>query len=101
MRGATLLLVAPVASFSVLRVPSRRLSVATRAVLDDDEDDDDYIDTEALGDWRDFRRTLVPSGSSVKICEENEQVLASQSPELAAEYRTGVWAHETPTVRCR
>lgn len=83
---------------------------------DDDEDDDDYIDTDSLGDWRTFRRSLTvgehddddaatdaSAASSKPLFEarevtENEMILQSQNKKLAAEYASGVWAHETATV---
>lgn len=83
---------------------------------DDDEDDDgDFIDTDALGDWRTFRKNLAldsdkdssaESSSSSKtpapksVSKENEELLKSQNKDLAQEYMTGVWAHETSTVSC-
>lgn len=88
---------------------------------DDDDDDDEYIDTDALGDWRNFRRNLAmgtndddDDGSSAKKAigdsstavamtsnerevTENEKVLEKQNKELAEEYASGVWAHQTST----
>ena len=82
---------------------------------DDDDEDDDEIDLDSLGDWRDFRRSLnlqqeeeVGDGSKKEVktkrlpklvSKENEQLLRSQSETLAEEYVSGVWAHETSTVR--
>jgi hypothetical protein len=82
----------------------------------EDDDEDDYIDTADLGDWRAFRRSLTvgeasstastlstdatTTKASVKSASlENEALLQQQNPELAREYKTGVWAHETSTVR--
>lgn len=87
----------------------------------DDDDDDEYIDTDSLGDWRNFRRSLAMAtndnddGSSSKKAiddsstsaatasterevTENEIVLENQNKELAEEYASGIWAHQTPTV---
>lgn len=79
---------------------------------DDDGDDDYMIDPDSLGDWRDFRRNLAQSVSAsneegeerrdpsvVSVSKENEAVLSSQNKDLAEEYKSGVWAHETSTVR--
>jgi hypothetical protein len=33
------------------------------------------------------------------VSKDNEEVLLSQNRQLAEEYRKGVWAHETSTVR--
>ena len=74
---------------------------------DEEDDDDDAIDVDSLGDWRDFRRNLAgmtsessaASTNNRKGCAENEQVLRTQNEVLANEYKTGVWAHETSTVR--
>lgn len=86
----------------------------------DDDDDDEYIDTDSLGDWRNFRRSLAMAtndnddGSSSKKAiddsstsaatasterevTENEIVLENQNKELAEEYASGIWAHQTPT----
>ena len=86
----------------------------------DDDDDDDMIDVDSLGDWRAFRRSLAANSSSSSSSEqerltvpsqvaapsrsktvsrENEELLETQSRELADEYRKGVWAHETSVVR--
>jgi hypothetical protein len=89
---------------------------------DEDEDDDDdeiRIDPDSLGDWRTFRRNLAATpdteggetagielgatttetgATTVRQEQPNEKVLKAQSEELALEY-TGVWAHETSTVR--
>jgi len=75
---------------------------------DDDDEDDDYIDTDSLGDWRNFRRSLAmgtndDEGASDSIISnerevtENEKVLEKQNKELAEEYASGVWAHQTST----
>jgi hypothetical protein len=76
---------------------------------DDEDDEDDMIDVESLGNWRDFRRSLGQSFSSsssvseklpsLSVSTENEALLATQNEELALEYRSGVWAHETSVVR--
>jgi hypothetical protein len=107
------------------------------STFDDNEEDDDdeYIEIDSLGDWRNFRRSLTlgaedeedsiddsstrvslkdsNDGSVGKtssqsktrkkatiksVSEDNEEVLRSQNEELAKEYMTGVWAHETSTV---
>ncbi len=91
---------------------------------DDDDDDDDYIDDSALGDWRTFRSTLVGNGlsseSSTNEKQEekkesqqegvggkedtadaispNVELLFAQSDQLAEEYLSGAWAHESPGV---
>ena len=83
---------------------------------DDDEDDEIRIDPDSLGDWRTFRRNLAATPETAETAgmevsannaEEttvvrkehpNEKVLKAQNEELALEY-TGVWAHETSTVR--
>jgi len=90
---------------------------------DDDEDDDEYIDTDSLGDWRNFRRSLAmgtndEDGSTKSVIDdsstaaattttttksnerdvtENEKILGKQNNELAEEYASGVWAHQTST----
>lgn len=105
---------------------SCRISMSERDG-DDDDDDDEYIDDADLGDWRSFRKTLVDSGlssgedgvdvesssdnSSVvdtplkpsekrpkSVSAANEELLKSQSEELAKEYIDGVWAHESSIV---
>jgi hypothetical protein len=77
---------------------------------EDEDDDEDFGDT--LGDWRKFRASLIDSGlpssssgddeddekapsppKKKSVSEENENLLAQQNPELANEYRSGVWAH--------
>ena len=74
-----------------------------------DDDDEDFIDTDSLGDWRDFRRNLAfdaeetspEKSSKVKtksVSKENEDLLLSQNKELGEEYISDVWAHETSTV---
>jgi hypothetical protein len=86
---------------------------------DDDEEEDDVMDVDSLGDWRTFRRNLVstaaPMGAasqleefgavvpkSKSVSKANELLLQSQNEALAEEYISGVWAHETSTVRtCR
>lgn len=76
---------------------------------EEDDEEDDEIDADSLGDWRDFRRNLAGMTSnesktavskSSAGSAENEQVLRTQNEVLANEYKTGVWAHETPTVCC-
>ena len=73
-------------------------------------EEEEYIDTDGLGDWRAFRLNLAESGVASasttrtktvpkSISKENEEILRSQSQELADEFSTGVWAHETFTVR--
>jgi hypothetical protein len=70
---------------------------------DHDDDDADAIDVNALGDWRAFRRNLAFQSKKeravVSVSSLNEELLASQSKELAQEYKTGVWAHTIATVR--
>jgi len=66
--------------------------------------DDEYIDSENLGDWRTFRMNLaetgVPTDKKQKdiprksVSKENEAVLRSQSKLLFDEYETGVWSHQ-------
>lgn len=77
---------------------------------DEDDDEEDEIDADSLGDWRDFRRNLAAgmsdndstiTTSNKRGSAENEKVLRSQNEVLANEYKMGVWAHETSTVRCR
>jgi hypothetical protein len=75
----------------------------------DDEEDDDYIDTEQLGDWRTFRMNLAETGSPTdkkssdaprkSVSKENEALLRTQSKLLADEYEKGIWAHDTAKVR--
>lgn len=59
------------------------------------------------GDWRAFRRNLTQSEQqqtqkqqrvTTTVAKQNEKVLETQNESLAAEYRSGVWAHETSTV---
>ena len=71
---------------------------------DDDDDDDDEIDVDSLGDWRDFRRslattTVVSQPERKSVSPENAEVLETQSQELAAEYKSDVWAHQISVVR--
>jgi hypothetical protein len=85
---------------------------------DDDEDEDDVIDADSLGDWRTFRRNLasptLPNGAASQfeefgaavpktksVSKANEDLLQTQNEQLAKEYLSGVWAHETSTVRTR
>jgi len=87
---------------------------------DGEEDDDgDYIDTDSLGDWRNFRRSLamgssiddgddddgtsfsnssttVMTASSEREVTENEKILEKQNKGLAEEYASA-WAHQTST----
>lgn len=76
---------------------------------EDEDDEDDLIDPDSLGDWRNFRRNLAqamheeedaeePASVRTSVSTENEEVLQSQSRELAEEYKNGVWAHEVSTV---
>ena len=75
---------------------------------EEDDEDDDYIDTAQLGDWRTFRMNLAETGnptdkkpknaSRKSVSVENEEVLRSQSKSLADEYQQGIWAHETAMV---
>jgi hypothetical protein len=75
---------------------------------EEDEDEEAHIDPDSLGDWRTFRRNLAsnperqqetpPEQPQRSVSRENEQLLKSQSEELALEYTAGVWAHETSTV---
>jgi hypothetical protein len=70
---------------------------------DDDGDDDDEMDSSDLGDWRKFRASLIdgeedfsssPQAAKKKsVAVQNEALLEQQNKELAAEYRSGVWAH--------
>jgi len=77
--------------------------------LDSDEDDD-YIDTDALGDWRNFRYNLAMSTSddsdglstaattsNERKVTDNEKVLEIQNKKLAEEYASSIWAHQTST----
>jgi hypothetical protein len=76
---------------------------------DQDEDEDDYIDSNELGDWRKFRKNLSERGSPTDmeiddnplkpVSKENLDVLRSQSKSLADEYLKGIWAHEIAEVR--
>jgi hypothetical protein len=94
-------------------VPVVVFSSSNNEEEDDDDDDVDVGDT--LGDWRKFRASLIDSGlpsgdddedddesknkkaapppKTKSASEENENLLAQQNPELANEYRSGVWAH--------
>lgn len=80
----------------------------------DDDDDDDYIDTDSLGDWRNFRRDLAmgskngdndisdsnedSKSSKDRTVTGNQKLLEKHSKELAEEYASGIWAHQTATV---
>jgi hypothetical protein len=68
---------------------------------DESDEDDEYIDSDSLGDWKAFRRNLAtPPAEEVKsVSKENEELLKTQSQDLAQEYVSGVWAHTTSTVR--
>jgi hypothetical protein len=84
---------------------------------DEDDDDDEVMDADSLGDWRTFRRnlasqTLSTTGAASQLEEfggvvpktksvskANEELLQKQNEKLAKEYMSGVWAHETSTVR--
>jgi hypothetical protein len=84
---------------------------------EDDDDDDEVMDADSLGDWRTFRRnlasqTLSTTGAASQLEEfggvvpktksvskANEELLQKQNEKLAKEYMSGVWAHETSTVR--
>lgn len=83
------------ASAFTTRIHKSRDSLVSRRIGEDDE-----IDPDSLGDWRAFRRSLAGLTTTVAGCIENERVLRTQNEALADEYRTGVWAHETSTVRC-
>lgn len=65
--------------------------------FDDDDDDEGYIDTNQLGDWRAFRKSLGGETQVKSVSKENEDVLRAQSKALADEYTTEVWAHATAT----
>lgn len=85
---------------------------------DEDDDEDEYIDTDSLGDWRNFRRSLAigtteeDDGSSGKKdsttasmmasnereITDNERILENQNHDLAEEYASGVWVHKISTV---
>ena len=72
---------------------------------DDEEDDDDEFLLVDDRNWRTFRKNLSMKEGKVKkpplsVSVENEEVLESQSKELYKEYKQGIWAHETSTVRC-
>lgn len=87
---------------------------------DDDHDDDTdtdidtgdgYIDTDSLGDWRNFRRSLsnieTPDNEDNLINnidyrdeiskKKNEETLKKHDTKLAEEYATDSWAHVTST----
>ena len=74
-----------------------------------EEDDDEIMDADALGDWRTVRQKLLTADkdkasdnandkNAASISKQNQQLLASQSKQLAEEYKSYVWAHETATV---
>ena len=105
-----------VSSFSFSKMARRTFLTSSRpsswqlqAYSNDHDDDEDVIDADSLGDWRAFRRNLAgmttdadseSNKAASSSCAENERVLRTQNEALANEYRTGVWAHETSTVRC-
>jgi hypothetical protein len=73
------------------------------------EDEEDSIDDSStrvsLKDSNDGSVGKTSSQSKTRkkatiksVSEDNEEVLRSQNEELAKEYMTGVWAHETSTV---
>ena len=62
---------------------------------DDGNNEDEYIDTEKLGDWRAFRKSLSGDKATVSVSKENEDILRTQSEALADEYTSEVWAHAT------
>jgi hypothetical protein len=80
---------------------------------DDDGDDGEYIDSDSLGDWRNFRRSLsttIETDDDDNLIDnvdyrdesskkKNEEALKKQDKELAKEYASGAWAHVTSTVR--
>jgi hypothetical protein len=70
---------------------------------EEEEEDDDFLLVDDR-DWRNFRKNLVQEQGAedktpTSVSRENEEVLESQSPDLYTEYKQGIWAHETPTVR--
>jgi hypothetical protein len=76
--------------------------------VDDDEEEEDEEDDDFLlvddRDWRNFRKNLLADIADddtkpTSVSRENEEVLESQSPDLYTEYKQGIWAHETSTVR--
>lgn len=78
-------------------VLQRRLSTC-RWGLAEDDDEDDYIDTDSLGDWRNFRKSLTMTAEKPRpVSKENEELLATQNQQLFQEYKSGAWAHETST----
>jgi hypothetical protein len=102
----------------IRKVLSRRpWSALSDRNQEEEDDDEDEIDPDSLGDWRAFRRNLSFSsdGDSTgsdsseaavskknkarAVSKENEELLKSQSSQLGQEYVSGVWAHETSTVR--
>ena len=86
------------------------------------QEDDDEIDPNSLGDWRQFRMNLSQGVSSTSLSDgvdlgeagaetkvttqerprsvsaKNEELLKAQNSELAEEYMNGVWAHESALV---
>jgi hypothetical protein len=70
---------------------------------EEDEEDDDFLLVDDR-DWRNFRKNLLADIADddtkpTSVSRENEEVLESQSPDLYTEYKQGIWAHETSTVR--
>jgi hypothetical protein len=65
--------------------------------FDNNDDDEGYIDTNQLGDWRAFRKSLGGETQVKSVSKENEDVLRTQSKALADEYMNEVWAHATAT----
>ena len=49
------------------------------AIDGDDDNNDEYIDTEKLGDWRAFRKSLNGDKATVSVSKENEDILRTQS----------------------
>jgi hypothetical protein len=109
-------------STSIGRIHQQRTTLSTTTCLqysvsdeaddeedDDDEDEDDFIDSDSLGDWRNFRRslaveekektTLEVATRASSVSKENRALLQTQNEQLHNEYMSGVWAHETSTVR--
>ena len=68
--------------------------------LTEDDEEDDYIDTDSLGDWRNFRKSLTMTAEKPRsaVSKENQELLATQNQQLFQEYQSGAWAHETSTV---
>ena len=92
------------------------------------DDDDEELDLDSLGDWREFRMNLINSASDSSdvsevtsldgieltdgtsavatkkkerpksVSKRNEELLMAQSEILGEEYLKGVWAHESSFV---